>query len=439
MKKLASVVLVGLFVVVSSIWWIETGALKKEISSRFDAEKIERKGFPFSPKIKCKNLRSKEFPLANEGWACFGTTLLGNQGWIDLSGKIIFDQKLIAAGEISIENLIFDSFEDFTLKASDLSLSLNDAPIFETDELSLDLAGGSDFAIDILGGHINTAISQLFPPNSTNMKIKGKLTSTETIFPVCFDVERYTGNDNYSSGEGRAKFTLNLNSDGYLKGDLFISSTQNCHAQLEVPDQEEVMEAFGPVLSQIPLLERICKNHWDQVPDLLPDTLGKTSAELAASIEFRHVNQILDVRKFTIDHFQIGNDRYGAELKGEISDLGNTYKLELTLKNHQAFLSEFAGYYNRWQKLLSSPDLLGPALFSVNEKMTQVATSFLESISDRHTDKEMTLSLKGSPLVVGLKTPEQMTEALQKLIADIDSELKVNPSPENMLMSPAPS
>ncbi|MBX7066323.1 MAG: hypothetical protein K1X28_03745 [Parachlamydiales bacterium] len=447
MKKASLLILIALFAVLSSIWWIETNSLKKEISSQIDCDAISRKGFPFSPKIRCENLRSKDGKIQHEGWASIGVALLGNQAWVDLSGTITLDQKLAISGEMTLENIPFDDLENSLLKnlsfqARDFTISLEDSPALEAEKLSIQFSDNSKFSLDIQKSRLSSFFSQLFPENKTDVHLVGTWTLGEKLYPFSFELE-HSSADCYSSGNGKAKVLINLSQDQFYDVSAQLTNEQTVHKEYTLPEKELFMSAAAPVLDQYPLIHKICNDHWDQLQTLIPSFLGKTNGELAIKLAFPSPEtQISEPWKIIFDKLSVQNECYGFELKGAISN-ELKYAFDLSLKNYQPMIQNLAGYYNRWQKLLSAPDLLGPTLFPANEKMAAHLVSFLKQVSDQHTENDLTLSIQGSesvPFALGNQTPESLAQAVQKLtndcLAEIELELKVDPASKDVLVSP---
>lgn len=477
MKKVLTFLPVALLVAVSAIWWTATNQLKNSLPAHIEFDSMKRTGFPFSPKIELKNPRTEA--LSHFGVIQYGTSLLGTQGWVDFSGKTKIDD-MVFEGKFSLYkgNLksflkgaqldemspgqFFSLLDDFTLKAENLSISAPTANIeIQTGVFKLSSYDPIhlDFSADIQGMAFGNEFTQAFPKNLTDISFKGKSSHSlrglkegmniEDILPMGIELDSFVFSDQFSSGSLKMACNFDSCGDDRYFGSFSFSSLGNYHSSPALPEKSKFLASLRPINAEHPWLATFLENYWDDLSKLLPDmvSFGTTKTDIDFGFEFGLNQDRLEISEFKLNRLQLDSDKYGLNVHGIIagSEEEPSYNLTLAMKNHRDCISDLLNYYNKWQTVLSNSDLLGPQLPQMNERVANKVSAFLESMAQRQNDRELLVTLQHEhpkPVTVCDKSLDEILLALQQLSLDVLAELqlesKIEPSTENVLMSPAP-
>lgn len=473
MKK--AILLFGFFLIaITLIWRLQTSRLKHFVAEIIECDAISSKGFPFIMEIKLKNPRTidKTFPISHEGTVTIGTTFFMNKGWIHSSGKTTINQKTLLDGEFSLtkndlkrafqflQDPLFAHLNPFqkgiqgfvvgnsTILAKNLMAIHQGEVVFELSNGSIDWKKSSQdpsqstLLVDLQDYSIRSEWTDLMPKNLSQFAMKANIScpvsdwldfSVNDPLPVMFEIEKWTAADAYSEAESSGKITMNKKDGDLLSGHIVLHTSQKYIKQYPLPEQKKFLSKTASFLAHYPVLEKVIKHHWKELQPLIPDfpSFGTIQTEMALRFQGSE-HAFAQNGELQIDQFKISSDPYCFNIKGEIKTSVPAVALNVTIANHRNWIHDLTNYYNRWHKFLTHPDILGENILPATEKMENKIASFLESLSEIRSDKELTLSFKYAHpnYTVGALTPDKFNLAVEKLSTDLLAELKPAPKVE---------
>lgn len=262
------------------------------------------------------------------------------------------------------------------------------------------------------------------------------------ISPFCIEVEKMTySSDRGDSGAIQGKFKIEAPQADAFSGLFSMNALHKGSSQshdFAVSQYRSMAKKFQKLgyFAQYPKWENLIMNHWDQVAALIPDYSSLGSIETQIDLGF-HVRRegaqdedwSLDLKKCAIK-----TPAYEIAVKccKGFRDSNEAAFFEVQIPHYQEFIQALAGYYNRWQAVLTSTQTLSEVEMPyVNEKVLHRMSEFCAALSQPGSSNDLHLVIrrKGSnDIAVGPFNAESFLSEFQKLIVDVTTEMYRNRS-----------
>jgi hypothetical protein len=255
-------------------------------------------------------------------------------------------------------------------------------------------------------------------------------------FPLCVDVEKLTYSSVHGDSgsiEGKLKID-NLQSDEF-SGRFSMNSVQKTSSQshdFAVSQYRSLAHQFHQMgyLAQFPKLENLVVNHWDQIATLIPDysSLGSIEEQIDLGFHVRQQGKQDEDWNVDLKKYAAKTPVYEIALKAYVGfrDSNETSFFEVQIPNYQEFIQNLAGYYNRWQAVLTSTQTFSEMeMPPVNHKVVNRMSEFLSSLSQPGPSKDLHIVVQrgSSDTNIGPFNFELFSSELEKFVVDVTAEM----------------